>query len=93
MSKQFQVDTLMVRISENRPQLGANATRLAAKKLKELLARKDFVNIVFAAAPSQNEFLAALAKEANIDWTRIRASTWMNTSACPRLHRNGLAII
>ena len=73
MSKQFQVDILTVRISENRPQLGADATKLAAGKLRELLAGKDAVNIVFAAAPSQNEFLAALAKEKDIDWTRIRA--------------------
>jgi 6-phosphogluconolactonase/Glucosamine-6-phosphate isomerase/deaminase len=73
MLKQSQVDTLTVRISENRMQLGSDAANLAAITLRELLKDKDFINIVFAAAPSQNEFLASLAKEKNIDWNRVRA--------------------
>ncbi|MGC1241244.1 MAG: glucosamine-6-phosphate deaminase [Chryseosolibacter sp.] len=73
MLKQIQADILTVRISENRPQLGADATALAAARLRKLLADREFLNIVFAAAPSQNEFLAALAKEKGIDWSRVRA--------------------
>jgi glucosamine-6-phosphate deaminase len=73
MSKALQIDTLTVRISENRAQLGLQAAKAAAETLRELLAEKKTLNIVFAAAPSQNEFLAALTREKNIAWDRIRA--------------------
>lgn len=69
----FQVDALTVSVSEDRKALGAYAAKLAGEQLRKILAEKDFVNIVFAAAPSQNEFLAALAAEETLDWNRVRA--------------------
>ena len=69
----FQVDTLTVRLSETRAQMGSDAAIIAAGRLRQLLSQKDFLNIVFAAAPSQNEFLDALSKEKSIDWQRVRA--------------------
>lgn len=63
---------LKVRIYETRAQMGAEAAKDVAQKIKELLSLKPgFINIIFAAAPSQNEFLASLSLEKNIDWTRI----------------------
>jgi glucosamine-6-phosphate deaminase len=73
MSKALQIDTLTVRISENRAQLGLKAAEAAGEILRDLTAGKKIVNIVFAAAPSQNEFLAALTREKNISWDRVRA--------------------
>ena len=73
MTELFQADTLTVRISENRLQLGSDAAKMAAETLRKLLTQRDFVNIIFAAAPSQNEFLAALAVEQDIEWRRVRA--------------------
>src|SRR5687768_10612577 len=73
MSKPLQIDTLTVRISENRAQLGLQAAKAAAETLRELLAEKKTLNIVFAAAPSQNEFLAALSREKNVSCYRFRA--------------------
>jgi len=73
MAKPLQVDTLTVRISDNRVLLGTDAASMAAETVRQLLSDKALLNIVFAAAPSQNEFLAALAKEKNIDWRRVRA--------------------
>ena len=73
MSKIFQVDSLTVHLYANRVLLGKDAAAIAAARLRGLLARKDVVNIIFAAAPSQNEFLASLSTEKNIDWTRVRA--------------------
>ena len=70
--KQFLADKLKVRIYENREQIGADAAKMAAGHIGELLERKEFVNIIFAAAASQNEFLAALVKE-DIDWSRVNA--------------------
>ena len=40
--------------------------------IKKLLAVKDEVNMIFAAAPSQNEVLASLC-ESDVDFTRINA--------------------
>ncbi|MEC0265463.1 glucosamine-6-phosphate deaminase [Paenibacillus anseongense] len=53
--------------------MGAAAAVEAATKIKELLSRKDKVRIIFAAAPSQNEFLAELVNQQGIDWSRITA--------------------
>jgi glucosamine-6-phosphate deaminase len=38
-----------------------------------LLSKQGFVNIIFAAAPSQNEFLYYLTQENGIDWSRVNA--------------------
>ena len=73
MIKSFQVDALTVRVYENREKLGTDAARIAGETLRRLLSEKDFLNIVFAAAPSQNEFLEGLTLEKNIDWKRVRA--------------------
>jgi glucosamine-6-phosphate deaminase len=73
MSRPLQIDTLTVRVLDDRAHLGLEAARAAGGKLRELLATKKEVNIVFAAAPSQNEFLAALILEKEISWDRIRA--------------------
>jgi len=62
---------LMVAVFENRLQMGAQAAKDVAKKIKELLKEKEFINIIFAAAPSQLEFLFYLAMEKDIDWSRV----------------------
>lgn len=71
--KSFSVDRLKVEIHATRAEMGKAAAALAAKHLRALLGEKDEVNVIFAAAPSQNETLAALALESGIDWTRINA--------------------
>lgn len=68
-----QVDRLKIRAFETRQQMGHAAGRDAAARLKSLLARKKSVRMVFAAAPSQNETLATLAAEPDIDWSRVTA--------------------
>src|SRR5258706_10491759 len=67
------VDKLKVRIYETRASMGAQAAFDVIQKIRELLAEQEFVNMVFAAAPSQNEFLSALAWSEGVDWTRINA--------------------
>lgn len=66
-------DKLCVKIYENRQELGAAAAKDAAACLRGLLEKKQEVNCIFAAAPSQNEFLEALVKESDIDWRRVHA--------------------
>ena len=73
MIKKFKKDQLSVRIYETRTALGTDAADLTAKKIRELLTTRDTISMIFAAAPSQNEFFAALSAQQDIDWHRIVA--------------------
>ncbi|HOP74448.1 MAG TPA: glucosamine-6-phosphate deaminase [Bacillota bacterium] len=61
-----------LQIFETREEMGRVAAKEAAQVLRELLKEKEWVNCIFAAAPSQNEFLAALIRE-DLPWNRINA--------------------
>jgi glucosamine-6-phosphate deaminase len=71
--KQWTANQLKVKVFETRSDMGRNAACDVSQTIKELLKEKDFINIIFAAAPSQNEFLSTLSKEEGIDWSRINA--------------------
>lgn len=68
----FVADQLRVRIYENRAAMGEDAAKMAADSINLLLKRKETVNIIFAAAASQNEFLESFIKQ-DIDWQRVQA--------------------
>ena len=65
-------DKLVAKIYSGRPELGAAAAAELTARIAELLKTKEYVNIIFASAPSQNEFLAELLKK-DIEWNRINA--------------------
>ena len=65
-------DELTVRVFDSRQSMGEAAAEHAAKWIRELCETKDEINIIFAAAPSQNEFLKELSKK-DVDWSRINA--------------------
>ena len=67
------VDSLRVEIFDTRAELGTQAGQDAAACLRGLLREKETVNVMFAAAPSQNETLAALCAAEGIDWARVNA--------------------
>jgi glucosamine-6-phosphate deaminase len=69
----MKADQLEVKILENRQLMGNLAAQTVGKKIRELLNLKDEINIIFASAPSQNEFLTALLEEKNIQWERVNA--------------------
>ncbi len=72
--RKLTADKFKVGIYESRLQMGAEAAKDAAEKIKELLLlNQGFVNIIFAAAPSQNEFLFSLSQEKDINWRRVNA--------------------
>ena len=71
--REFTVDTLTVQCFDTRENLGKEAACWAAEAIRGLLHKQETVNIIFAAAPSQNEFLAALAEQPGIIWERINA--------------------
>ncbi len=64
---------LRVEVFPSRPMMGLAAARAVAEALRGLLAREGRAAVVFASAPSQNEFLAALRDEPGIDWPKITA--------------------
>lgn len=66
-------DNLTVKIYSTREELGSAAGIEAGNKIKELQLTQQFVNIIFAAAPSQNEFLETLINQEGIEWERINA--------------------
>lgn len=69
----YKKDQLTVQIFETRREMGNTAALLAAEKIRNLLENKESISIIFAAAPSQNEFLEALTVQPGIDWERITA--------------------
>lgn len=71
--KEFYVDELKVNVYENRTLMGEDAAHLIGNKLKELLEMKESVNMIFAAAPSQNDVLKALVDDGEIEWNRVNA--------------------
>ena len=69
----FQKDKLTVRVYPSIEQMGADAANDVADRINKLLAEKAEVNMIFAAAPSQEEFITRFIARTDIDWTRINA--------------------
>ena len=70
---QYKKDKLTVKVYETRNAMGISAAQEISSCIKKLLADKESINMLFAAAPSQNEMLAALAGDSLIPWERIHA--------------------
>ena len=73
MVKTGKVDKLTYKIYETRKEMGLRAAEEAAAEIKAQIAKKGEINMIFAAAPSQNEFLASLIADKEIDWTKVHA--------------------
>ena len=71
--KTFQKDKLTVEIYENRTLMGEAAAKDIKAKIAELLAEKQEINMIFAAAPSQNDVLKSLVEDKAIEWNRVNA--------------------
>jgi glucosamine-6-phosphate deaminase len=65
------VDGLTVAVYATRGEMGEAAAARAAAVLRGALAARGRARAVFASAPSQTEFLNALAETPRIDWRRI----------------------
>lgn len=73
MIKVEQVGSLKVELYGNRQLLGVAAGKAAAQNMRERLAKQQHIRMIFAAAPSQLEFLSTLVQEPGIDWSRVTA--------------------
>ena len=69
----FVIDTLTVRVYEDRAALGRAAAEAVARGIESRQAQTGVARVVFAAAPSQNEFLAALVTHQGMDWSKLVA--------------------
>ena len=71
--KSFYKDKLKVNVYENRVLMGEDAAKDIKKTIINLLMAKAEINMIFAAAPSQNDMLKALVNDKDIEWNRINA--------------------
>lgn len=69
----MKTDLLTVKIFPSRNEMGCAAASDIREKILELLSKRAEINMIFAAAPSQNEVLEQLIAFDDIDWTRINA--------------------
>ena len=65
-------DLLDIKILSTRDEMGKVAADDIIACIKQLFSEKEEVNIIFAAAPSQNDVLHYLC-ESDVDWSRVNA--------------------
>jgi glucosamine-6-phosphate deaminase len=71
--KDSSLDTIAIHVTESRRAMGARAAADIAEEIRKRLRKQAGVRMVFAAAPSQSEMLAALREEKDVDWSRVTA--------------------
>ncbi len=73
----FTAGSLAVEVHADRVALGRAAARAVAAHLQAVIAQQGTARVIFACAPSQNEFLAALIDPAQcghtLEWSKITA--------------------
>ena len=70
--KEFKKDNLTCKVFPTRDEMGKAAARDAAATIRKLLETQEEINMVFAAAPSQNDVLKHLLTE-DVDWSKVNA--------------------
>jgi len=71
--KDSSLDQIAIHIAESRREMGARAAADIAREIRRCLQEQPGVRMIFAAATSQNEMLAALREEKDVDWSRVTA--------------------
>jgi glucosamine-6-phosphate deaminase len=69
----LQADNLQVKVFADRCQMGLAAALQVAEEMKTITQNKSHVSIIFAAAPSQDEFLSVLSILDGLPWDRVIA--------------------
>jgi glucosamine-6-phosphate deaminase len=68
---QFTIDALRVVVHEDRARMGRSAALAVSRAIAARQAEAGLARVVFAAAPSQDEFLAGLVASTEVDWSRV----------------------
>ncbi len=71
--KSWKVDNLVVKKYASRMEMGQGAAADAEQVIADIIAQKGEINMIFAAAPSQNEMLQSILNSARIDWSKVNA--------------------
>jgi glucosamine-6-phosphate deaminase len=69
----FDRGRLAVEVHPDRPAMGRAAAAVVAARIRDAADRDGRAAVIFASAPSQNEFLAALREDASIPWGKVVA--------------------
>jgi glucosamine-6-phosphate deaminase len=80
--------TLELNILSNREEMGKAAARDVSGAVRRIIKEKGRATVVFAAAPSQNEFLAHLSGMRSFDWSRVICFHLDEYVDLPRFHPN-----
>jgi len=72
-SNRVTMNMLSLYLAESRLAMGRRAAEDVASAIRTLLEKQVGVRMIFAAAPSQAEMLAALREQPGIDWKRVTA--------------------
>lgn len=70
--KTITIDKLKINVYDTRKAMGAASGDDAIEAIKKAIAFKGFANVLFAAAPSQNEVLETVCRS-DIDWSKVNA--------------------
>ena len=70
--KTLKTDKLITNVYSTRPEMGAAAAAAAKEAIEAVIAKKGCANVIFAAAPSQNEMIESLLSS-GLDFSRINA--------------------
>ena len=73
MLEQWKCDQLAIKKYTTRQEMGAAAAADAEKVIAQIIQEKGYINMIFAAAPSQNEMLQSLLCSSCIDWSKVNA--------------------
>ncbi len=66
-------DEVEIKIYDTRQNMGNAVAKEIIEAILELLSKKEEINIIFGAAPSQNEVLQELVDSCEIPWEKINA--------------------
>ena len=69
----FTKGKLEIKIFTTREEMGKEAASNVSETIQQLQKEKDEINMIFAAAPSQSDFMKELVGDERIQWGRINA--------------------
>ena len=72
MRKAFRAEKLSVHIYDSREAMAEAAANAITSEIRHLMENNEEINVIFAAAPSQQEVLGNLRSK-NLEWNRINA--------------------
>lgn len=73
LAREFSAGKATVQIYQSRQSMGEAAAKTVARKMMETIRRRGRTSMVFASAPSQEEFLAYLSRMEGIEWSKVIA--------------------